>query len=255
MPENADPKTYAVFDTPRNKKLIEELEQSGGSVVVIPAAEITKIEAAAFDVSVDEIQLFDWIVFSDVYAAEFFLEFLRENDFDAFELDNLSVCALGDAVADRLRFEQIHTDVIPAVNSPANIVESIGNYIYDESEFAGKRFLLLREASAQFEFVAALEKKNAEVREAAIYRAAHTSTHELPKIKALVKGGAIDEMIFTAPEDFLQWRFVFRHENIAEVLRDAKLFAADDATRRALNENQVSAALFSIAGNAKKERR
>ena len=254
MPENDDPKTYALFDTPRNKKLISELEKAG-SVVVIPAAEITKIEAATFDVSVDEINNFDWIIFADVYAAEFFLEFLRENDFDAFELDKLHVCALGELVADRLRFAQIHTDVIPAVNTKENIVESIGNYIYEESEFAGKRFLLLREASAQYEFVNALKKRHAQVQEAAIYGAEYALSHELPKIKALVKGGAIDEMIFTAPEDFSQCQFLFRSENIAEVLRDAKLFAADEPTRRAFGENQISAALFSIAGNQKKERR
>lgn len=255
MTETVEPKTRAVFDFARNKKLIDELKKAGDGVVSIPAADVSKIETAAFSVPLAEIDGFDWIVFADVYAADFFLELLSENDFDAFELDDLHVCALGESVADRLRFAQIHTDVIPARNAADEIVESLENYIYGENRLAGKKILLLKEAGERLDFAAALEKKNAEVTEAAIYRAAYASPNDLPKIKALVKGGAIDEMIFTAPEDFLQCRFLFRRENVAEILRDAKIFAADEATRRALGENQISAALFSLADAAKKRRR
>lgn len=245
MPETHDPKTYAVLDSLRNKKLIDGLEKAGGKVVKIPPAKITKIEMSEFGVPLEEIARFDWLIFADVYAAEFFLELLREQDFDLFELDDLRVCAFGEAVADCLRFARIHTDVIPVVNSTEKIVEAIENYIYDENALAGKRFLLLKEASEQFGLVGELEKRNAEVREAAIFRAEYPSPNELPKIKALVKGGAIDEIIFAAPEDFLHYRFLFRREPIAEILRGAKVSASDETTRQTLRENKVSAALFS----------
>lgn len=246
MTETRDSKTYAVFDHPRNKKLAGELENAGCKVVKIPLAELIKIESSQFGFPVEEINQFDWIIFADVYAADFFLEFLNESDFDLFELDALHVCALGEAVAERLRFAQIHTDVIPVVNTSEKIVESIENYIYDEGEFAGQRFLLLKESFESFDFVAELEKRNGIVRKAPIYRAENSSSNELPRIKALFKGGAIDEIVFTAPEDLPHCRFVFRGENIADILRDAKISAADEATRQTLSENRIMASVFSL---------
>jgi uroporphyrinogen-III synthase len=245
MPEKRDTKTYAVFDHSRNRKLIGELEKSGASVIKITPAELIKTEISKAGNWLAEINSFDWIIFADVYAVEFFLDVLGENDFDLFELDNLHICALGEVVAERLRFVQIHTDVIPAVNETKKIVESIENYIYEENDFGGKKFLLLKEAGERFDVVAALEKKRAEVIESAIYRAAFTLPNELPKIKALVKGGAVDEIIFNTSEDFLQCRFVFRHEDIAEVLRGVKISAVSDAVRQTLFENRISADLFS----------
>jgi uroporphyrinogen-III synthase len=245
MAQMHERKTYAIFDRSRNKKLIAELEKSGASIVKIKPVELIKNENSDFYDLTGQIKSSDWLICADVYAAEFFLETLRASDFDLFELDDLHVCALGEAVAERLRLEQIHTDVIPVVNETGKIVESIENYIFDESDFAGKRFLLLKEQSQNFEKITeALEKRNAEVREAAIYRARIAAPDELPKIKALIKGGAIDEIVFTAPEDLTDFRFLFGIENLREMPRDAKISGADDATRQALFENGISANLF-----------
>ena len=244
MPETREPKTYAVFEHSRNKKLIGELEKTGASVVKITPAELTKIELSPDGDWLGELNFFDWIIFSDVYAVEFFLDILRENGFDLFELDDLRICALSEAVAERLRFVQIHTDVIPAVNETEKIVEAIENYIYEESHFAGNRFLLLKEANEHLEIAAALKNKRAEVIESAVYSASYEGRKELPKVKALVKGGAIDEIIFNSPEDFLHCRFIFRNEDFAEVLRDVKISAVNEVTRQALLEKRIAADLF-----------
>lgn len=251
MTETHDSETYAVFDHPRNKKLISQLENAGGKVFKIPLAKLIKIEELQFSFPVEEINLFDWIIFADVFAAEFFLEFLNDNNFDLFELDDLHICALGEAVAERLRFAQIHTDVIPVFNTTEKIIESIENYIYDERELAEKRFLLIQEAAARFDVAGRLEEKHAKVSEGAIYRAEYSPESELPRIKALVKGGAIDELIFTAPEDLPHFRFLFRDENITDVLREAKISAADEATRQTLRENRISSFVFRIIDKKK----
>jgi uroporphyrinogen-III synthase len=245
MPETKDAKTYAVFENSRNKKIIGELEKSSASIVKITPAELIKIDISEFADLLKELNTFDWIIFADVYTVEFFLDILRENEFDLFELDNSHICALGETIAERLRFVQIHTDVIPVVNETEKIVESIENYIYEKSGIAGKRFLLLKEANEQYEFAASLEKKGAEVIESAVYRAAFTVPNELPKIKALIKGGAVDEILFISTEDFLQCRFIFPNENIADILREVEITVADDATRQTLLENRISASLFS----------
>jgi uroporphyrinogen-III synthase len=244
MPETHDPKTYAVFDHPRNKKLFSELENAGCKIVKIPYAELIKIESSLLNLPIEEVRRFDWIIFTDVYAADLFLEYLNENNFDLFELDALHICALGEAVAERLRFAQIHTDVIPVVNDLKKIFESIENYIYGDGNFAGKRFLLLKEADEKYDFGSFIEQMNGEVREASIYRAKYTSANEFPKIKALVKGGAVDEIIFTAPEDMTHCRFFFRDSNMEENLSEAKISATDEATRRALYENRFSATVY-----------
>lgn len=240
MPETHDQKTYAVFEHPRNKKLVEKLEKSGGSVILMTPAELIENEIPPLE----ELNSFDWLIFADVCAVEFFLEYLRRNDFDLFELDDRHICALGESVADRLRYAQIHTDVIPTINAAEKIVEALTDYIFEKSDLAGKRFLLLKEAEDEFEFAGALENIRAEVRAAAVYRARFEPTSAVGKIKALIKGGAADEIIFTAPEDFLHFRFLFRGENIARILGGSKISAIDEMTRQMLAENQLTAKLL-----------
>lgn len=237
-------KTYAVFARPKNKKLIAELEKSGAAVVRMTPARLSALDDSEFGEALTNIGQFDWLIFADVCAVEFFLEAAQAKDFDLFDLDDIHVCALGEATAERLRLAQIHTDVVPSANTPEKIVESIAEYIFETDGLSGKKFLLLKELNGPAEFCAALESENASVIKAAIYRADFVESGETAKLKALIKGGAIDEILFAAPEDWLHFRFLFNRENPAEILRGVKVSAADEATRQTLGEYNIPAMLL-----------
>src|SRR5215203_2909785 len=108
-------KTYGLFENALNKKLISVLKQQGEDVLVFPSIKAERLDLTAESVThLKNLTGFDWIILTDTFAADYFIEVLGELEIDFYELDNVTICALGEAVADRLRFVQVHADVIPS---------------------------------------------------------------------------------------------------------------------------------------------
>lgn len=241
-------KTYALVENAANEKLIAQLETGGARVVRFPPLEIERIaldeKATAF---FNDLTAFDWLIFTDVFAADFFLETLEEDGRDSFELDDLRICALGEAVSDRLRFARVHADVVPVSVETNAVVAALVSYI-GENEIAGKRFLVVKKYSSAAEVENVLKATGAEIIELEIYRAeiSARASGDNARLKALLSGGAIDEFVFAAPADFFALEEFFKTERLplSEILRDAKICATDQVTVQFLRERAVKAAPF-----------
>jgi uroporphyrinogen III methyltransferase / synthase len=229
-------KTIGIVKTAKNRKLIENLEKQGNEIVLFPEPEtdFLKIETNLLSKIYD----FDWLIFTDLNAVDFFLGLLEENDFSFFELDRLRICALGEAVSDRLRFRQIHSDVIPADIRAQTVVSALANYIFDESEFSRLKFLIIKEANQLSELSGLLSEKNGFVSEMPVYRSVFPDQSQIPKLKAIVLGGGIDEFVFTAPEDVFSVARLFGSGNLAEIFAEIKIAASDEITLQTFNENK-----------------
>src|SRR5687768_2796063 len=121
-------KTIGIVENPKNKKLIANLEKQGNTIILFPEPE-TRLVKNEFDV-VENIRDFDWLIFIDLNSVDCFLKLLEENGIDFFELDALRICALGEAVSDRLRFQQLHSDVIPPSNQAQSVISALADYIF-----------------------------------------------------------------------------------------------------------------------------
>lgn len=219
-------KTYAIFDSPLNKKRIAEIEQA----VIFPTITITEIEN---DRSIlQNLDQFDWLIFPDVYTVEYFVTALEKQDVDLYELDSFRVLAYGEAVADRLRFSQLHADVIPSTVKTTDVLQSLKDYVFDEDEFSDLRFLILKEQNSEIELAYEL----ANVTKLPIYSVEIADETTIPKLKALLKGGAIDEFIFSSHYDVLNLAQLFQTENLTDLLEGIILTAADNLTLQSLQE-------------------
>ena len=219
-------KTYALFGSPLNRKRISEIEQA----VVFPTITTREIES---DYSLlQNLDEFDWLIFPDVYAVEYFVIVLEKLDVDLYELDNLRVLAYGEAVADRLRFSQLHADVIPSTIKTSDVLQALKDFVFDEVEFEDLRFLVLKEIKAEIELVKELTK----VTEIPVYSFEIEDDTTVTKLKALLKGGAIDEFIFSSHYDVLNLAQLFQTENLAELLEEITLTATDNLTLQSLQE-------------------
>jgi uroporphyrinogen-III synthase len=217
--------THGLFQTPANKAFIAKLKERGLVVIALP-----QVEASALAFALTEpLDSFDWVVFRDIYSVDFFLTGIGE----AFALDELRVCAYGEAVADRLRFSQVHADIIPARIAAEEILSEIAAY----DTIAGKRFLIPREKYAAAELASLLKNKNGEVVELPVYEA-HRSP-ELAKWRSLLVGGAIDNFIFTSPQDVYDLQVFAGPGEI-----NATLQAFDEQTLRSLQEFGLQAKLW-----------
>jgi uroporphyrinogen-III synthase len=239
MSETLAPKTRALFANAANKKLCAELE-AAGNVILLP--EISAARTAAFDDETNPLD-FDWLIFSDTFAADFFLEKLGGEDFDFYELDAVRVCALGEAVSDRLRFVQVHADVIPPKLDAATVFGAISDYVSSEAAFEGLRFLLVREISQTNHLAETLRASGAVVSEYAPYEFQIAAAENLTRLKTLLKGGAADEFVFTSPFDATALQFLFG-ENLPDLLAETQISATDEITFQTLIEHGLRPLYF-----------
>lgn len=234
--QNLSEKTIGIIENPKNRKLISNLEKQGNKIILFPEPKTVLINSE-LDIC-SKINDFDWLIFTDLHSVDYFLQLLEENEINLFELDALRICALGEAVADRLRFQQLHSDVIPPNNRAQSVISALNDYIFNENEFTGIKFLIIKESNAEFEISGLLSEKKADVTEISVYKSVFQDSLQIPKLKALVKGGGIDEFIFTAPEDVFNILRLFNNENLEKIFAGIKISTNDEVTRQTFNEHR-----------------
>ncbi len=245
MPNSINEKTFALFANPNNRKIAAELERAGAKIIEFPPLEIEKIESNVNSTEqLSRLAEFDWVIFPDVLTVDFFLQTLEENAVDFFELDAVRVCAFGEVVSDQLRFVQLHADVIPNRIKAEDVTSALKNYVAAE-DFNNLKFLLVRGSFFESELKKQLIEVGAEVCDLPVYQIKVPKANEIPKIKALVKGGAIDEFVFSAPTDFIYLNYIFSGERLARVFAGIKIFAVDGNVYQTVRENSlICAGLF-----------
>lgn len=235
MPDSELKKTYGLIESPLNKNLIARLKQRGEEVLIFPAVKAEKLELTEMQLNFLKVPAhFDWIIFADVLGADVFIEILGELDVDFFELDNARICAVGEAVADRLRFVQVHSDVIPSKISDDAVFSAISDYT--GTELNDLRFLMVGGNYSGSELAKKLRGENAAVEELIIYQVEFPDDSANLKLKTLLKGGAVDEFVFSAPEDLLSLKILFSGENPAEILNEIRVSAASEVVFQTLQE-------------------
>jgi len=248
MSDSANQKTYGLFTSPANRKIISKLESINAKILLFPPIKTEKVRLD--DENIEQLKNFknfDWLIFPDVLAVDYFLENLQENALDIYELDFLRVCAVGESVVDRLRFSSIHSDVIPKTIETNDIVAALIDYI-GEAELGSQRFLFPKEESENDELTEKLKAKAAIVSEFPVYTVVDFHNLETTKLKILLKGGAIDEFIFTSPTDFIALKYYFKNEKISDIFSEIKVSASDNLMLQCARENNLlRAGLFHLA--------
>lgn len=242
---SSNEKTYALITNPASKKLASALEANGANVIWFPQIQTKRLVLdEKSNALLSRLTDFDWLIFQDIFAVDYFLQTLEEYETDFFELDALKVCALGEAVSDRLRFAQLHADVIPNFVETDAVFSSLSDYA-GEKNIGGKSFLLIKKLSAERELKNKLSEVSAIVSELEIYCAEVSESGANARLKALLKGGAIDKFIFTSTADLLALKELAGNDLPAKILIETKIFATDEVTLQSLKEHNLKARLFS----------
>jgi uroporphyrinogen-III synthase len=244
METSSNEKTYALFSAPSNRKLIAGLEQNGAKVFQFAPVETSRIDAGInSEIIKNNLTVFDWIIFPDVFAVDYFLEILEENEIDLFELDASRVLAFGEVVADRLRFVQLHADIIPHSMETGTIFSTLVDYLGKE-DFTGLKFLLPSEIAADLDLKRKLIDAKADVTEIGLYQVEISDKNKTANLKALLKGGAIDEFIVSSAEDIISLKHYLAGENLPGIFSDIKISGANETSMQTLRENNLRPQFF-----------
>src|SRR6266545_640226 len=90
-------------------EFVVELEKYGARVIVCPTIQVTDPESyERLDEAIDHLYGYDWLVFTSVNGVDYFLRRFEAAGHDRIEIDDLKVCAIGDATAKKLHDARIH---------------------------------------------------------------------------------------------------------------------------------------------------
>jgi uroporphyrinogen-III synthase len=244
MESSSNKKTYALFATPLNRKLAAALEAGGAKVFGFEPVETGQINSRQnSEIIKNNLHEFDWIIFPDVYAVEFFIGLLEENQVDLFELDAAHVLAFGEAVTDRLRFVQLHADIIPPTIETEIVFQTLTDYLGKEN-LSGLRFIVPREGESDSDLKRKLIKAGTNVTEIAVYQIKPAEKNKTANLKALLKGGAIDELIISSAEDVVSLKHYLSTENLSESLSEVRVSGTNEISMQTLKENNLRPHFF-----------
>lgn len=218
-------KTYGIFASLEGRKIEARIEEAGGTVISFPVPEYEKIILAESDCQrLRKISEFDWIIFTGVLSARCFVEAFTNVAGSISDLDELRICSAGENVVHYLRNLQIHSDLIftPELFDTGSVIAEFAG-----DELGGSKFLVPTNSSAQSLQFSDLKALGATIIEIPMFHLRSAAESDFARSKALLLGGAVDELIFSSEEDLFSLFHLFADQTPGELLNELGVLAAD----------------------------
>jgi uroporphyrinogen-III synthase len=183
-------------------ELATDLRQHGARVLAWSTLDLGDPENhEPLDEAIENLFGYDWLIFKNINAVNFFLHRFQTLRHEISELDAVRVCGVGEAAVHQLEESQVHVDVIPAGLSSPAIFDAIETYVGGREAFRGLTFLLPVGSPANGYFQEALENAGARVDRVTTYRTVGANDSTLAHLNALLAGGGIDCIVFNSSDD------------------------------------------------------
>jgi uroporphyrinogen III methyltransferase / synthase len=213
-----------------------ELERFGADVVICPTIEIGDPESyARLDEAIDHLYGYDWLIFTSVNGVDFLLRRLSSLGKSAEQLDDLKVCAIGEATAERLRQAHVHVDVIPAEFKAEGVFAALSQFVGGTEQLARINFLIPRAAIARDYLPKALEQAGARVDVVPTYRTVIPPELDRGRLSAMLAGSA-DCIAFTSSSTVKNLGLLFDTTDLSETLKGLTIACIGDITAATAEE-------------------
>lgn len=214
-----------------------ELEKYGAHVVVCPTIEIADPESfARLDEALGHLFGYDWLVFTSVNGVDYFLRRFKAGGYEPNEIDELRVCAIGEATAERLREAHVHVDVVPREFKAEGVFAALEQFVGGRQALSGLNFLIPRAAVARDYLPRALEAAGARVDVVPAYRTVLPANLDRGRVTAMLSGGT-DCIAFTSSSTVRNLAQLFDTEDLSQVLAGVVVACIGDITARAVAEH------------------
>lgn len=219
------------------RELAIEFEAHGARVLTWPKLDIRALDNCdALDESIQNLFGYDWLIFRNFNAADFFLRRLKDLGRDISELDALRVCAIGEATIKRLDEAQVHIDVSPDRLSSEAGFTAIETYVGGRDLLGGLNFLIPRAAISRDSLAQTIEDAGARVDEVTSYRTSAADNTDLAQIKGLLSGGGIDCVAFAGGSEVLELAAVFDTNDLHRLVDGIAVACIDESTAKTAAE-------------------
>lgn len=212
-----------------------KLEQNGFRVTTVPELEINPPASfAMLDEAIANLFGYDWIVFVSASAVRYFLERFLTAEHDISDLDSLRVCAIGDATLDALEQQHIHVDVAPQHSLSAQVIEHIAAYAGGAESLNRTNFLIPQAAIGRDYIKPQLEDAGARADVLVAYQTVLAADAlRLVGLQTLLVSGAVDAVLFTAPDEVRDFARLFDTHDLSRPLTNVAVTCLDNETSAA----------------------
>ena len=212
------------------EEFVSELKRCGANVVLCPTIEIRELESyERLDEAIEHLYGYDWLIFTSVNGVEYFFQRLTIGNRSVSDLDELKVCAIGEATADRLRDLHVHVDVIPEEFKAEGVFKALERFVGGPEALAGLNVLIPRASVARDYLPKALEKAGARVDVVPAYRTELPADLDRGRVAALLSGGA-DCIAFTSSSTVKNLARLFDTEDLSGALTGVVIACIGDIT-------------------------
>ena len=172
--------------------MVKSLANLGAAPLIQPAITISPPEDwSLVDKAIENLQTYDWLVFSSANGVDAFLGRLEELGHDLRLLAQCKLATIGPATAKALKQYRLNVDLQPDVYR----AEALADLLTPQA--AGKKLLLLRASRGREVLAETLTASGAEVDQIVVYQSRDTQQTE-PEIAAAVEAGEIDWITVTS---------------------------------------------------------
>ena len=216
---------------------VTELETYGANVIVCPTIEIAEPESyERLDEAIDHLYGYDWLIFTSTNAIDFFLRRLQTRGVNIDQLDEIKVCAIGHASADKLRDAHVHVDVIPSQAKAEGVFAALCEYAGGAEQLRGLNILLPRAAVGRDYLPKALEEAGARVDVITAYRTVVPEDLDRGRLSAMLAGSG-DCIAFTSSSQVKNLALLFDTHDLSKILSGVTIACIGDVTAATAREH------------------
>ncbi|MFL6210709.1 MAG: uroporphyrinogen-III synthase [Pyrinomonadaceae bacterium] len=213
------------------------LEGYGARVIACPTIEIVEPESyALLDQALDNLYGYDWLIFTSANGVDFFLRRLAALGRDIGELDEVRVCAIGTATAERLTNAHVHVDLVPEQFKAEGVFAALETYLGGRAQFDRLNVLIPRAAVARDFLPLALADAGARVDTVPAYRTVTPQKTDRAKVEAMIVGGAVDCVTFTSSSTVTNFAQLFDTNDLRVLLAGIRVACIGDITAQTAAE-------------------
>jgi uroporphyrinogen III methyltransferase/synthase len=203
------------------------LQRTGARVLAWPTLDVGPPDSfQALDEAIENLFGYDWLIFPISDSVEFFVQRFLKQGHEISELDNLRVCAIGEETTSSLAESQIHNDVIADRGTQQSGLTPLEIYVGGREALQALNFLIPMAANARHDLSTVLEASGARVDSVTAYQTVSANDSSLARISALLAGGGVDGIVFTAADELRQLARLFGANDLSQVLADTAVVCA-----------------------------
>lgn len=209
---------------------VDELQGYGADVMVCPTIEIGPLESyEMLDEAIEHLYGYDWIIFTSVNGVDYFFNRLQGLGHEVGELDDLKVCAIGEATAEKLRDLHVHVDVIPEEFKAEGVFAALERFVGDSEGLSKLNILIPRASVARDYLPKALQGAGARVDVVPAYRTSLPADLDRGRVAAMLSGKA-DCIAFTSSSTVRNLGQLFDTQDLSTALAGVVVACIGDVT-------------------------